>query len=75
MPEDHESNFTLEALEVWNAIPADIRPLLLADVYCINCDREVNITAFHARKDGEDLVLIGKCASCNGDLARVIESA
>lgn len=68
-------NFTPPARQRWESIPADIRKRLLSNVWCGGCRHEVTITNFTgAIKDG-DLLLVGKCAECHGDLARVIEGA
>jgi hypothetical protein len=66
-------DFTVPARKRWEAIPPDVRRQLLANVWCGNCRREVTITNFTgAIRDG-DLLLVGRCAECHGDVARVIE--
>lgn len=67
--------FTRPARQRWESIPAGIRQLLLANVWCGQCRHEVTITSFTGTiKDG-NLLLIGKCAECHGDVARVIEGS
>ena len=66
-------NFSHEARQLWELIPADIRPKLLANVFCVHCESEATITNFSGAMDGADLVLVGKCSECDGDVARVIE--
>ena len=57
----------------WESISPDIRRRLLANVWCGHCRHEVTITDFSGSiKDG-DLLLVGKCAVCRGNVARVIE--
>ena len=65
--------FTANARRFWETIPADVRPKLLANVYCGHCGDEVTITNFRGKIEGGDLVLLGKCSECDGDVARVIE--
>jgi hypothetical protein len=67
--------FTRPARQRWESIPADIRQYLLANVWCGRCRHEVTITNFSAKLEGGDLLLIGKCAECRGDVARVIEGS
>ena len=55
------------------AIPADIRQRLLANVWCGQCRHAVRIMSFTGSIRGDDLLLAGKCAECQGDVARVIE--
>ena len=68
-------NFTSPARQRWEFIPADIRQRLLANVWCGQCCHEVTITNFSGTIKGDDLHLVGKCAECHGDVARVIEGS
>lgn len=68
-------NFTRTARQRWESIPANIRQLLLANVWCGQCRHEVMITNFTGTIKGGDLLLLGKCAECHGDVARVIEGS
>ena len=68
-------NFTAPARQRWESIPAHIRQRLLANVWCGQCRHEVIITNFSGTIKGGDLLLVGKCAECHGDVARVIEAA
>lgn len=66
-------NFTHPARQCWESIPADLRQHLLANVWCGQCRHGVTITNFTGTiKDG-NLLLVGKCAECHSDVARVIE--
>ena len=67
--------FTKPARQRWDSIPANIRQHLLANVWCGSCRHEVTITHFSGTINGGDLLLVGKCAECNGDVARVIEGS
>ena len=68
-------DFAPTARQRWESIPADIRQRLLANVWCAYCRHEVIITNFTGAIKGGDLLLVGKCAECHGDVARVIEAA
>ncbi|WP_404299429.1 hypothetical protein [Alicycliphilus denitrificans] len=67
--------FTKPARQRWESIPADIRQRLLSNVWCGQCRHETTITNFTGTIKGGDLLLVGKCAECHGDVARVIEGS
>ena len=67
-------NFTKPALALWSRISSEHKKLLLANVWCGACRHEVIITNFTGAVKSGDLLLVGKCAECHGDVARVIES-
>ena len=67
-------DFTPPARKHWESIPPDIRRQLLANVWCGACCREVTITNFTGAIRNGDLLLVGRCAECHGDVARVIEA-
>jgi len=67
--------FSAGASKLWNAIPADARKLLLANVYCGHCRGAVSILNVTGAVKGGDLVLYGNCAVCGHDVARHIEKA
>ena len=66
-------NFSGPARQRWASIPADIRQRLLATVWCGQCRHAVRIMNFTGSIKGGDLLLVGKCAECQGVVARVIE--
>ena len=66
-------NFTPQARKRWESVPADIRRRLLSNVRCVRCAHETTITNFSGVIKGGDLLLVGKCAECHGDVARVVE--
>ena len=68
-------DFTPPARQRWARIPVSIRQRLLANVWCAHCRRESTITNFSGTIKRGDLLLVGKCAECHGDVARVIEAA
>jgi hypothetical protein len=67
--------FTKPARQRWESIPADIRKRLLSNVWCGHCRQETTITDFIGAIKGGDLLLLGKCAECQGEVARVIDGA
>jgi len=66
-------DFTPLARERWESIPADIRRRLLSNVWCSRCRHETTIINFSGTLKAADLLLVGKCAECQDDVARVIE--
>lgn len=68
-------SFTKPARQRWESIPADIRQRLLSNVWCGHCRFKTTITNFSGATKGGDLLLVGKCAECHGDVARVIEGS
>lgn len=65
--------FTAPAAKLWATIPADAKKRLLANVWCGTCCHEVTITNFTGAVKAGDLLLVGLCTECRGDVARVIE--
>lgn len=65
--------FTGTAATLWASIPADAKKKLLANVRCGKCRHEVTIKNFTGAVKSGDLLLVGLCSECNGDVARVIE--
>lgn len=55
--------------------PADIRQRLLSNVWCGHCRHETKIDTFSGFIKGGDLLLVGQCAECRSDVARVIEGS
>lgn len=62
-----------EAMRRWNEISDDIKPQLLSNVYCSKCKDTVTIINFNAEIMDNDLLLKGKCKTCNHNVARLIE--
>jgi hypothetical protein len=65
--------FTPEAAAAWNAIPPWVQQELLSKVWCPHCRKSTTMKEFGGKVEGEDLVLQGRCASCGGKVARVLE--
>lgn len=72
MPIESTSKFTAPAAKLWAAIPADTQKILLSNVWCGKCRHEITITHFTGAVKAGDLLLVGKCSECHGDVARVI---
>ena len=67
--------FTEPAARLWAAIPPDTRKILLSNVWCGKCGHAVTITNFSGVVRAGDLLLVGVCSDCRGDVARVIEQS
>jgi hypothetical protein len=68
------ATFSKLARQRWESIPVDIRMQLLSNVWCGQCSDDVTITEFSGAIRGNDLLLVGQCAECHGNVARVIEA-
>ena len=64
--------FTPPAAKLWSAISAESKKLLLANVWCVSCRHSVIITNFTGVVKSGALLLVGQCAECRGDVARVV---
>ncbi len=69
------SDFTPAARQRWELIPAEIRQRLLSNVWCSHCSHETTIINFTGTCKVGDLLLVGQCAECHSDVARVIEGS
>lgn len=69
------TNFSPPARYLRESISASIRQRLLANVWCGQFRNEVTITNFTGTLRGGNLLLVGRCAECHGDVARVIEGS
>jgi len=67
--------FTAPAAKLWATILPESRKKLLSSVWCSKCGRAVTITNFTGAVRAGDLLLVGKCAECHSDVARLIEAA
>lgn len=65
--------FTDPAANLWAAFPDQTKKLLLSNVWCGKCRHEVTITNFSGAVKAGDLLLVGLCPECHGDVARLIE--
>ena len=67
--------FSTKAAKFWAAIPAEIKKIILANVFCSRCRGAVSIVNFTGTVKGGDLVLNGSCAVCGNEVARLIEGS
>lgn len=73
MPIESPTTFTPKAAELWANIPAGAKKRLLANVWCSHCRREVTIRNFTGAVKADDLLLVGTCSECRGDVSGVAE--
>ena len=64
--------FTALAAKLWATIPIDTKKLVRSNVWCGKCRHEVTITNFSGAVKAGDLLLVGLCSECRGDVARVV---
>lgn len=57
----------------WEAIPQEFRQKIIQNVWCTNCRDVVTILNYRVYSAGPDIVLRGRCAACNSEVARVVE--
>lgn len=67
--------FTPAAAKLWVAISPPARTVFLSNVWCGKCGHAVTINNFAGTVKGGDLLLVGLCSKCLGDVARLIESS
>jgi hypothetical protein len=67
------SEFTPAAERFWQKIPREMQRKLLANVFCGNCTGSVTIYQFTANVENGNLILDGKCKTCDGSVGRLIE--
>jgi hypothetical protein len=66
--------FTDKAKALWDAIPPQAQERLLTNVWCVHCSKGTTITDFTGHVEKGDLTLRGRCGTCGGQVARLIES-
>lgn len=71
---DTAPDFTPTALHRWKAIPSESRKRLLTNVWCVRCRHEVTMNHYSGTLRDANLLLVGRCAECHGDVAAVIEA-
>jgi hypothetical protein len=64
---------TGQAKTMWDAIPPQMQQRILNNVWCVQCSKGTTITDFTGRVEKGDLILTGRCATCGGQVARLIE--
>lgn len=66
--------FTAPAAKLWANLPTSRKKLLLSSIWCCKCRHDVTITNFSGVVKEDDLLLVGLCSECHGDVAGVIET-
>jgi len=66
-------HFTPAAAKRWEQIPQETQARILANVWCGNCARSVEIFLETAEIEGKHLILKGKCKVCGKNVCRVVE--
>lgn len=64
---------SLSPKQKWEAIPQDFRGKIIQNVWCINCRDVVTIVDYRVYSAAPDIVLRGRCGTCNRDVVRVVE--
>ncbi len=63
------------AVRLWARVPDYGKRLILKNVWCSKCRTGVTIVDYTGSIISGDLLLSGKCSTCQGDVARVVESS
>lgn len=58
----------------WEAIPTQVRNLLLKNGYCRKCQKMTSLASHGVSEDHGALVLHGECGGCGTIIARVVDS-
>jgi len=62
----------INAEKKWRKIPKEMRQRLLSNVFCPKC-METTIEDYSVFDDEHGILLQGKCKTCGGKVARLIE--
>ncbi|MFC5649416.1 hypothetical protein ACFPYJ_09780 [Paenibacillus solisilvae] len=73
MSEFNSNVSSLQALKTWKTIPQLYRDKLVRNVFCGNCKDVVEIIQYSITENKYGLILEGKCRTCGGPVARVVE--
>src|SRR5678815_5846982 len=65
--------FTPAAQILWDATPLHFQERILQNVSCPHCDDMTTMTDITGEVHGKSLVLQGRCVTCGGKVARVLE--
>lgn len=66
---------TRDAKRRWDQVPETERKEILSNVWCSGCRTGITMQLREAKMSGKSLVLNGTCATCGGEVARVVEPA
>lgn len=74
-PSNGSLTLTPQARAIWESIPGNMHIRLLNNVWCVSCRKTTGIGGDVTGKVSRGmLVLHGRCTSCGGPVARVIET-
>lgn len=73
MTESKPRTFSPQAAKRWASIPLNSQESILANVYCTNCHKAVQIVNFTGNIELGDLLLRGNCAVCKHKVVRLVE--
>ena len=63
--------FSAPAAKLWAGISNSAKKDLLSSVWCGKCRHEVTITNFSGTVSSGNLLLVGVCAECHSDIAKL----
>jgi hypothetical protein len=72
-PQNTDETSSFEANKKWLMIPAEIRQMLVRNVFCGHCMDTVQIEKYVIKGFRDTVVLEGKCKNCGNSIARVID--
>lgn len=65
--------FTPLARAKWQEVPEGVKPLILANIWCVKCRSDTTMIDFGGHIDRGDLILEGHCDKCHSKVARLLE--
>jgi len=65
--------FSSDAESFWARVPKESQEVILNNVWCSTCGHGVSMELEKGTMEGDCLVLHGRCAECNGKVARLVE--
>jgi hypothetical protein len=70
---EHMSNWTTEAMQRWQGIPADLQQYILDRAWCPHCGMMRTMALDGGTIIAGDLVIAGTCTVCGHRMARLLE--
>ena len=64
--------FSAPAAKLWACISDSNKKELLSNVWCSKCRHDVTITNYSGTVNSGNLLLVGLCSECHGDVAKLI---
>lgn len=72
-PQKTAGTSSFDANKKWLMIPAEVRQMLVRNVFCGHCKDTVQIEKYVIKDFHDSVVLEGKCKTCGNAVARVID--